>query len=126
MKDLVKENGNQATVGSIPQLFIPNSLREKMLNDEVTWSDLRAADITQNRLRAYVSQSVVPRLVVEEIIDDFTNLVVGSGAGTLFSVDAPRTFGLEVYAGQTTPLRGKTYTFTWYEGEMPYLNVEEA
>lgn len=126
MKDLVKENGNQATIGSIPQLFIPDNLRQKMLGDEATWSDLRAVDITQNRLRSYVSQGVVPRLVVEEITDGFTNHIVGAGTGTLSGVGAPRAFGLEVYAGQVTPNRGKAYVFNWNEGEIPYLNVEEV
>lgn len=126
MKDLVKENGNQATVGSIPQLFIPNSLREKMLDDEATWGDLRAAGITPEKLRSYVSQGVVPRLVVEEIIDDLANRVIGSGAGILFSMDTPRAFGLETYAGQAIPNRGKAYLFRWDEGEVPYLFLAEA
>ena len=125
MKDLVKENGNQGTIGLIPQLFIPNSLREKMRSDEATWNDLKAADITQNRLRSYVSQGVTPRLVVEEITDGYTNQVVGSGSGALFGVGTPRAFGLEVYAGQTTSNQGKTYLFRWDEGDLPYLNVEE-
>lgn len=126
MKDLVKENGNQATIGSIPQLFIPNSLRQKMLEDEATWRDLKAANITPEELRSFVSRGIVPRLVVEEITDGFTNHIVGAGAGALFGMNETRAFGLEVYAGQLTPLRGKTYTFHWDEGEMPYLNVEEA
>lgn len=126
MKDLVKENGSQATVGSIPQLFIPNSLREKMLDDEATWRDLRAAGITPEKLRSYVSQGVVPRLVVEEITDGFTNHIVGAGVGALFGMDETRAYGLETYAGQAIPNRSKAYLFRWDEGDVPYLYLEEA
>ena len=126
MKDLVKENGNQATIGSIPQLFIPDSLRQKMLEDEATWRDLKAANITPEELRSFVSRGIVPRLVVEEITDGFTNHIMGAGAGALFGMDETRAYGLETYAGQTTSNQGKTYLFRWDEGEVPYLNLEEV
>lgn len=126
MKDLVKENGNQATIGSIPRLFIPDSLRQKMLEDEATWRDLKAANITPEELRSFVSRGIVPRLVVEEITGGFTNHIVGAGVGALFGMDETRAYGLETYAGQAIPNRSKAYLFRWDEGDVPYLYLEEA
>lgn len=81
MKDLIKENGNQATIGIIPQLFINFELFALMRDGSASWEDLEAAGITETLLEGWCKQRIVPRLVVD--VNPNGYLVVGSGSGAV-------------------------------------------
>ena len=66
IKDLIKENGNQATIGSIPQLTIPRELTNKLVQGTAVWADFEAVGITKELIKNLIANRQIPRLVVQD------------------------------------------------------------
>ena len=96
-KDLIKENGNQATIGSIPQLLIPRDLGSKLIEGTAVWADFEAAGITREFIKDLIANSRVPRFVLQTGND--TNYVIYTGSGGYIRAQSGSSPTLAVEAG---------------------------